>query len=198
MITRVKKFNSPNLNMKKNILGPTYFEGLTVNLENSREIEDFEWKKKLVSDSGTTVFKIRFYGFLRDGFITRTDFSSQKVLAVDQSTGQEILLFDGCKHGYNAMFCDTYTKEQIDNRPTNQIYKIPDGSEDFEVILSAYYQIDYDNEFSEEVDANGMIELINGSMEKYDNIIRDGFDVFQILLLDKSGNIYEALSEELA
>jgi len=127
-----------------------------------------------------------------------TSFAAQKVIAIDNITGKEILLFDGCIHGYNAMFCDEYTQEQINNRELNKIYTSEDGYDEFEVMISAYYQIDYDEELQDDVDENGMIELINGSLEKYENVKRNAFDVFQILLLDKPGRIYEAITEELA
>lgn len=183
---------------RKPILGPTYLEGITEDVYNYGKIERFEWRKILRTASGQTKFKINYYGNLKGEHIVETAFAPQKVVAIDNITGEEILLFDGCIHGYNAMFCDEYSKEQIIDREVSHIYVSNNNNTEFEVVMSAYYQIDYDEEFREEVNEDGMIQLKNGSMESLTNVKRNGFDVFQILLIDGTGKAYEAITEELA
>lgn len=39
-----------------------------------------------------------------------------KLVARCIKTGEEILLFDGAEHGYNAMFCDEYGAEKVTRR----------------------------------------------------------------------------------
>ena len=39
-----------------------------------------------------------------------------KIVAKDTETGEEILLFDGYRHGYNAMFCDEFDPEEVEKR----------------------------------------------------------------------------------
>src|SRR5690348_9024880 len=116
-----KKDQTPNDSSTDNgILGPTFLEGLTEHIQNPKDLHLHEWRRRLKSSKGYTKFKIKYYGQLHEEYkslIIGTDFAPSLVFAVEESTGQEILLFDGCKHGYNALFCDTYTEEQIKNRP---------------------------------------------------------------------------------
>jgi hypothetical protein len=91
------------------IPGPIFLEGLTEQITDPSDLHDHEWRRRLRSQSGKNKFRIKYYGDLlsdKNRIITCTDFSQALVFAVDVETGQEILLFDGCKHGYNALLCD--------------------------------------------------------------------------------------------
>jgi hypothetical protein len=200
-----KKEDKPNNSTTDNgVLGPTFLDGLTEQIVNPKKLEKFEWRRQLKSSSGQTKFKIKFYGQLHEDYnnlIVGTDFAPALVFATDNATGQEILLFDGCKHGFNAMFCDTFSDDQIKNRPANTFYKDENGSDTFEVVVSAYYQINYDDkdeEFLENVDDNGLLELIDGSKIEFEKVKRNGFDVFQIFVSNDNGTTTEIVSEELA
>jgi hypothetical protein len=188
----------------KNLLGPTYLNGFTAPYSMPKKVEKFEWLGQLRLPSGQSQFKIKFYGKRHQqhsNLIVGTDFAPALVMAVDESTGQEILLFDGCKHGYNAMFCDTYSVEQINNRTVDQYYTDKEGNDSFEIGISAYYQIDYDDEsegFVQELDENEMLELPNGRKIEFETVKRDGFDVYQIFAIDFAGKKMEILSEELS
>jgi len=59
-----------------------------------------------IAHNGSNRFYIRYYGKFYDDLITDTDNVPVKVVAVEPESGQEILLFDGGRHGYNAMLCD--------------------------------------------------------------------------------------------
>jgi hypothetical protein len=179
-------------------LGPTFLEGLT--LPVSDKLHSNEWKKQLKALSGETKFNIRYYGQLHEGYkglITKTDFAPILLVAISVSCGQEILLFDGCKHGYNALLCDTFTEDQI-NRKAAHGYKDKSGNETFEVVISIYNGFDYDTEYADVVDENGLIELVNGSKAEFEKVKRDGFDVIRIWLANESGKKTEIVSEELA
>lgn len=197
-----KKDNKPkNTTTDNGVLGPTFLDGLTDQIQNPKDLHSHEWRRKLKTSSGQTKFKIKFYGQLHEEYknlIVGTDFSPSLVFAVDPSTGQEILLFDGCKHGYNALFCDTYTDEQIKNRPTTNFYKDNDGNELFEIVISTYNGIDYDDEFAGQVDKNGLIELIDGTKIEFEKVKRNGYDTLQIWATNDNGKTIEFVSEELA
>lgn len=186
------------------ILGPAYLDGLTIEVASQKELMPFEWKGQLKSPSGETKFSIKFYGQLHEDFnelIVMTDAVPALVYAVGASTKEEILIFDGCKHGYNAIFCDNFEKEQLEGRKANNFYTDKDGNDIFEIIISAYYQIDYDDEnedFIENVDANGLIELNDGNQVDFETVKRNGFDFLQILLITTEGKSIEILSEELS
>lgn len=65
-----------------------------------------------LSCQGRDTFHIRYYGEPFDGLITDTDKAPVKIVAVEAVSGDEIVLFDGAEHGYNAMFCDKYSQNK--------------------------------------------------------------------------------------
>ncbi|KGO92021.1 hypothetical protein Q767_15770 [Flavobacterium enshiense DK69] len=183
------------------MLGPTYLDNLTENISNPNDLESHEWRRKLKAKSGETKFRIAYYGKLHDEYkslIVGTDFAPILIYAINISTKEQILLFDGCKHGYNAMFCDKYSKNQIENRKAEILYKDKNNNEVFEIIISTYNGIEYDDEFGDDVDENGFIELIDGSKSEFDKVKRNGFDTLQINLINGNDEIIEIVSEELS
>jgi hypothetical protein len=178
-------------------MGPTYFEGLVTKIE--KNCECIEWRAKLNAKFVQIKFygEYKFYGNYKYKLIGSTEFSPQKVTSIDNS-GNEILLFDGCTHGYNAiMLCDEYTEVQINQRVTDKTL-ILENIEEFEVILSAYYQVNFDEEFAEDIDENEMFKLKDDLLVPLTIIKRNGFDFFQIIIQEKSGKCYPILQEELA
>jgi hypothetical protein len=183
------------------IEGPIFLEGLTENISTPKNLKDYEWRRQLKAINGNFLFSIKYYGQLHTSLknlIVKTDFAPPLIVALDIESGQEILLFDGCKHGYNAIFCDTFTENQIRDRQTDKIYKDNLGNTHFKIVISTYNSIDYDNEFSQDVDENGFIELDNGNKILFEDAKRNGFTSIQIKVLTEKGNSFEILSEELA
>ena len=183
----------------KQIPGPTYLDNLTENVSDS-DILKHEWRRKLVSSNGQTKFQIRFYGRLHPelDLIVKTDFAPILVYAVDPDSGQEILIFDGCKYGYDALFCNTYTQEQIVGRPADAIYKSRNGDKLFEIVISVYNGSYYDGELSGQIDSDGLIELVDGQKQKIDDVERNAFDTFQVYAINEKGERFNIISEELA
>ena len=196
-----KASKSNNTTTENNVLGPTFLDGLTIHINNPKDLQSHEWRRQLKSASGQTKFSIKYYGKLHENYsnlIVGTDFAPSLVYAVDTSNGQEILLFDGCKHGYNALLCDTFTDEQINNRQVTNIYKDKDGNDTFEIVISTYNGIDFDDEFSEEVDENGFIEIKYGTKIEFEILKRNAYDTLQIWATNKDGKTIDIISEELA
>ncbi len=197
-----KKVNKPEGNSTNNgVLGPTYLDSFTGHIQNPKDLHSHEWRRQIKTTSGQTKFKIKYYGQLHNDYnnlIVETDLAPSLVFAVDIITRHEILLFDGCKHGYNSMFCDTFTEEQIENRLAETYYKDQSGNDIFEITISTYNGIDYDDEFSDEVDDNGLIELVNGTKTEFEIVKRNGFDTLQIWLTNDNGETINIISEELA
>lgn len=197
-----KKDNRPNNSTTDNgVLGPTFLDGLTEHIQNPKDLHSYEWRRRLKTTSGQTKFKIKYYGQLHKehkNLIVGTDFAPSLVFAVDNVTEHEILLFDGCKHGYNALFCNTFTAEQINNRPATKYYKDKDGNEIFEIVISTYNGVDYDDEFADQVDENGLIELIDGTRIEFEKVKRNGYDILQIWATNDNGKTIDIVSEELA
>ena len=180
--------------------GPTFFEGYTVPIDQGIKQIPFEWKRKLQSLSGGSRFHIKYYGELHKkypGLLIRTDFAPLLVVAIDIQTGNEILLFDGCRHGYNAMFCDNYNENQRANRIADNYYLGKNGENVFEILISAIYQPNED-ELAEMMDINGNFELLDGTIVSKEVAYRNSFDTFRIWVINEKGEKNEIVSEELS
>lgn len=197
-----KKDNKPNNSTTNNgVLGPIFLDDFTEHIQNPKDLLSHEWRRQLKMASRQTKFKIKFYGQLHEdnkNLIVGTDFAPSLVFAVDTSNGQEILLFDGCKHGYNALFCDKFTDEQIKNRPATNYYTDQDGKDTFEIVISIYYCVDYEDEFADQVNENGLIEIIDGTKIEFEKVKRNGYDTLQIWATNDNGKTIDFISEELA
>jgi hypothetical protein len=181
--------------------GPAYLQGFTCPPADGKSIKHREWRAQVKAASGQTKFTIKYYGQLHKDhptLIGRTGFAPALVYAVDNITGEQIMLFDGCKHGYDPMFADEFTSEQISNRPANNIYRDKHGNETFEVIVSVYYAVDYDEEFGGEVDEHGLMEIGDGSKLPFETIKRNGFSSIQVIAINNSGKKMDIVSEELS
>jgi hypothetical protein len=121
------------------------------------------------------------------------------VVAIDAQMQEEILLFDSSQHGHEALFGDTDAQQS--DQEARTFYQDQDGEDTFGVVLSAYYQIDYEDEeegYLDEVDGQGSIILLNGRRMPFVEAQRNGFDCFQISVTNRFGRTTEVVSEELA
>lgn len=183
------------------ISGPTFLDGLTNQIAGPKNLQKHEWRRKLRTPTGYTKFKIKYFGQLHHDYknlIVSVDNIPALVLAVEPISGQEILLFDGCRHGYNAMFCDHFSDEQRNKRKADKIYKTVTGQDTFELTISTYNGIDYDEEFSGDIGEDGIIELIDGTKIEFETAKRNGFHTLQLFGTTDNGEVIEILSEELA
>jgi hypothetical protein len=184
------------------LLGPTYLQGRTAPLEAPRGVEPFEWRRKLQGATGNTWFRIRYAGQLHHehaALIVGTNGVPACVVAVDVETQEEVLLFDGSRHGHEALF--GYADVTRSDHEAWAFYQDQDGEDTFGVVLSAYYQIDYEDEdegYLDEVDGEGGITLPDGRQMPFAEAQRNGFDCFQIGVTNRLGRTTEVVSEELA
>jgi hypothetical protein len=195
-----KNSKSSQATSDNGILEPTFLENYTVQIQNPKDLHSHEWRRRLITPSGQTKFQIKFYGKIHEEYknlIVSTDFAPLLIFAVDPITGQEILMFDGCKHGYNALFCDTFSEEQVTSRPATNLYR-QNGNDTFEIVISTYNGVDYEAEFANEIDENGLIEINNGTKIEIEEVKRNGYDTLQIWATGKDGTTINVLSEELA
>lgn len=110
------------------------------------------------------------------------------------TTGEEILLFDGAEHGYNAMFCDELGAEKVARRELAKFNLPP-----CKIRLKFGYSIDYDDEMDEyETNEQGKVILINGGAASWDEVKANGFDYIAVSCEDEAGEMTEILSLELA
>lgn len=115
------------------------------------------------------------------------------MIAIEPTGFEEIILYDGTKHGYNAMFCDEFTLEQRQNRPLtlfkDNLYKIK---------VQAFYGIDYQEEREDFEDEKGNVKLMSGEIIDFQTLEQDGMDALSIIISDKNNHAFTLIEEELA
>lgn len=154
----------------------------------------------IVDSEGGRLFEVWYYGtpLNIDGYeyplYVGTEFSVSKFVARSVKTGEEILLFDGVAHGYDAMFCNSYSQEQIEQRPLRKLEFSP-----VELKIWCGYSIDYDDEKDiYNFDENGNVILLNGSTIAWEQLKTDGIDAIAIYYKNSKGKWIQFAEEELA
>jgi len=182
-----------NLNkMESKMKYPTYLQ------DHIKDLKDkFLSTMTLCSSSGDENLEIYYYGELvsvkgeKQKYITSGD-KPMKVVAKFKE--EEFVIFDAALYGYDNMFCNTYTKEQIENRP---LKKLNIQAEKF--ILELGYSIDYDDETElYEYDEQKNVVLIDGRSIDFEDMKRDAYDYLSLCYLDKNGELVQFVDEELA
>ncbi|WP_145047354.1 hypothetical protein [Paenibacillus xylanexedens] len=177
--------------------GPAYLEGLVQTLKKE-QAHEVEWNGKVQTPDGHDKFHIFYYGDLIDDDLISWHDSTPLLVYVEHTvTGERYLLFDAAKHGYDAMLCETYAEDKLNNRPLRPYLDV-EGEDIFEVYLTAYYNVPYDDEFGEDVHEDGTYELITGEHMNFELVKRNGYDAFAIQITNRKGVSTEIVQEELA
>lgn len=165
-----------------------------------------EWAKKrlttvtLCSTTGNELLEVWYYGDLLtiNGepqlYIVPSYFAPEFVAAHDPESGEEFVIFDGGRHGYDNMFCDEHDTDELERR-TLKRYEIPASK----LVLELGYSIDYEDEKEIfDVDKDGMVELINGERMSWEQVKRDGIDYIALYYVNEEGKQVQILDNELA
>ena len=165
-----------------------------------------EWKQKrlttvtLCSTSGNEWLEVWYYGDLLtiNGepqlYIVPSYFAPELVAARDPESGEEFVVFDGGRHGYDNMFCDEHDLDELERR-TLKRYEIPASK----LILELGYSIDYEDEKEDfQVNEDGMVALINGERMTWEQVKRDGIDYIALYYVNEEGKQVQILDNELA
>lgn len=165
-----------------------------------------EWKQKrlttvtLCSTSGNEWLEVWYYGDLLtiNGepqlYIVPSYFAPELVAARDLESGEEFVVFDGGRHGYDNMFCDEHDLDELERR-TLKRYEIPASK----LILELGYSIDYEDEKEDfQVNEDGMVALINGERMPWEQVKRDGIDYIALYYVNEEGKQVQILDNELA
>lgn len=165
-----------------------------------------EWKQKrlttvtLCSTSGNEWLEVWYYGDLLtiNGepqlYIVPSYFAPELVAARDPESGEEFVVFDGGRHGYDNMFCDEHDLDELERR-TLKRYEIPASK----LILELGYSIDYEDEKEDfRVNEDGMVALINGERMPWEQVKRDGIDYIALYYVNEEGKQVQILDNELA
>ena len=175
---------------------PTYLS------ENASNIKSGDYLSvDIQSKNGNTLFEVYYYGDLFEvkgeklPFIVDNEAGIPcKIVAKNTETGEEILLFDGYRHGYNAMFCDEFDPEEVEKRTLVKYNIAP-----CKIHIDFGYSIDYEEEKEDyEVDEEDRVTLINGENIPWEEVKRNGFDYISIVCETENGEKAEIVSLELA
>lgn len=125
-----------------------------------------------------TVF-LTVYG---DLFITEGEFPCL-IVAKDPISGEEFTVFDGAKHGYDAMFCNEYI--EVVNRVLRKYEKCGE-----EVQIELGYSIDYEEEKGDYDFAGDKVKLMYGTMG-WEDAKSIGFDWISLKFIDSGKDFFE-------
>ena len=175
---------------------PTYLSENVCNLKSGDYLS-----VDIQSKNGNTLFEVYYYGDLFEvkgeklPFIVDNEAGIPcKIVAKDIETGEEILLFDGYRHGYNAMFCEEFDPAEVEKRTLVKYDIAP-----CKIHIDFGYSIDYEEEKEDyEVDEEDRVTLINGENIPWEEVKRNGFDYISIICQTENGEKAEIVSLELA
>ena len=127
-------------------------------------------------------------------YIVPSYFAPELVTARDPESGEEFVIFDGGRHGYDNMFCEEHDPAELKNRPLKR-YEIPASK----LVLELGYSVDYEDEKEDfELDEADTVELINGERMPWDQVKRDGIDYIALYYVNEKGKQVQILNAELA
>ena len=154
----------------------------------------------LCSATGNELLEVWYYGDLftvagePQPYLADGDEAPGLVAARDPESGEEFVIFDGGRHGYDNMFCEEHNPAELENRPLKR-YGIPASK----LVLELGYSIDYEDEKEDfEVDGNDTVELINGERMPWEQVKRDGIDYIALYYVNEKGKQVQILDAELA
>ncbi len=175
---------------------PLYLRGFTADYHEDNE----KITVNIVDSQGGRMFEIWYYGKPLEvkGYsyplYVGTEYSVSKFIVRSVKTGEEILIFDRAVHGYDAMFCDDFSQEEIDSRPMKKM-EIPPA----EIKVELFYGIDYEEEKDDyDFDDNGNCILLNGTSIPWEQVKSDGIDAIALFYKNSKGKWIEFADEELA
>ncbi len=152
-----------------------------------------EWAEKrlptviLCSTTGNELLEVWYYGDLLtvkgepQSYIIDSDEAPGLVTARDPESGEEFVIFDGGRHGYDNMFCDEHDPSELEHRPLKR-YEIPASK----LVLELGYSVDYEDEKEDfEPDEADTVELINGERMPWEQVKRDGIDYIALYYVNE-------------
>ena len=134
----------------------------------------------LVSSTGNTELQIYYYGdtmkIKGTPYIVDSEYPCL-IVAKDPTTNEEFTIFDGAKHGYDAMFCN----EPCENAKRELLpYETYSGK----IQIALNYSIDYEEEKEDyKFNENGEVVLTYGAME-WEKAKTIGFDWISMSFID--------------
>lgn len=131
----------------------------------------------LVSSTGNTDLEIYYYGELeqigKTPYIVDGEYHCL-IVAKDPLTNEKFVVFDGAKHGYDAMFCN----EPIENCERElKLYNFARGK----IAVTFGYAIDYEEEKEYyTINENNEVKLTDGTFLDWNKAKSIGYDWFSM------------------
>lgn len=176
-----------------NLLIPTHLPAHTIvsATDSGRRFE-------LRSSEGGAAFTVSYFGEImaENGLIVGDEVPAL-VLARAVDTGQEVVLFDGGRHGYDAMFVDEYDSGEQDARHADRLFDLG-GCTEFAVEVEVFDNIDWDEEEDDFRDDEGVLRLVTGEEISSERLRADGYDALGVTIITPDGTRVDIVTEELA
>jgi len=155
---------------------PDYLKNHLTNIKEKRETT----VGTLISSTGNADLEVYFYGNTVDikkmPYIVNAELPCL-IVAKDPVTNEEFTVFDGAKHGYDAMFCN-----EVLDCAQRKLTRYDHDSCAIQITLG--YSIDYEDEKEDyEFDENGNVVLMYGVMD-WDRAKSIGFDWISLKFTD--------------
>jgi hypothetical protein len=174
---------------------PDYLQDITnenyskIDVPNKTWFDECHWKGKLCYN-GIEKFKIYFTGKIIENSLVNNNDEAFVIKILPVGMNEKITIFDERHNGYNALLI-----ESLINKKYSQVIQFvdKDGKDIFEIILTANYNVDFEDEYPNKE----TLELMNGKIETVENIKRNAFDFFGIITKNDLGNVYNILELEL-
>ena len=152
----------------------------------------------LRSSAGADRFEIRYSGeLLAEHGLIVGDEAPSLVVARAVDTGEEIVVFDEGRHGYNAMFVDENDPAVLDAREARAVFE-HEGLTEFSVEIEVIDNIDWDDEEDDVRAEDGALRLISGEVITPNRLRSDGFDALSVVAVTADGRHLDVVDEELA
>lgn len=184
--------------MNLSVPPPTHLERHTTFYSGGKRLLDHEWRGQLRNEEGGIQWRIKYYGGLHKDYpylVVGGENGPALVIAEHPATGDQVVLFDGHRHGYNGMFVEW--SEVTGERIPVSVYRDKDGEELFSVIISVYNG-NYHEGAELEIDDDGMATLKDGTRVDAETARRDSYDFLQIIVTNAAGRSTTIVEEELA
>lgn len=155
------------------------------------------WTGQLVSAGGGTYFELYYHGKCDIDRILAANDGILKVVAVSLNDGEEVVVFDNTRHGWDGYIGDTYSEQEDFERKAVNKFTSSYGTLQFRIYLQVTYNHGAESELMQEA-KNGHLTLMDGSMVAIQDAFDNAFDVVSIYAVDENDRIFEIVSEELA
>ena len=145
--------------------------------------------------AGEQWLQLWFHGGLEQGRIYPADDVPASLLLAAAVPGetQPQVFFDGARHGYDALFGDNHRETVAAPR---RLWRY--GDDVYRIHLALDYAIDYAAEpDSFALNAQGQVQLADGTWQDWTAAQADGFTAITVLLEDRKGHVWEVLALDL-